>query len=125
MSASDGKGRQAEAPLRITDGWVCQFLRYEHGTKIPCSTLADAHGVMFVCPLDARAVTREEALTEGEVGKMRGMPVIAWFRGRVPEHVEPGPGRWTPSGHGLADLTLEPSLWFGDWHGYVKDGVAQ
>ena len=86
-------------------------------------TLAEADGVMFLCP-------KCYAENGGPVGTHR---VICWFVGKVPDDVDPKPGRWTPRGTGLSDLTFVPSegrtqsvLLTGGcgWHGFVVDGAA-
>jgi hypothetical protein len=91
-----------------------------------------AQGVMFICP------------------KCQGHQVLVWFRNPrnapvVPATAEPGadkgkgPSRWTASGTGLNDLTLDPSVNLDTeearkslkeypntclWHGWVKYGDA-
>lgn len=86
-------------------------------------TLAEADGVMFLCP-------KCFADNAGPVGTHT---VICWFVGKVPDDVDPKPGRWTPTGTGLADLTFVPSagrshsvLLTGGcrWHGFVANGDA-
>lgn len=90
----------------------------------PVATLADADGVIFLCPLCYK-----------KNGGTRGThSVICWFEGKVPDETSPKPGRWTPSGTGLDDLTFVPSptrpsvsvqLNGGcSWHGYVVAGDA-
>lgn len=86
--------------------------------------LAAADGVWFLCP-QCFAQNGGPAGTHG---------VICWFVGRVPDDVQPGPGRWTPAGTGLADLTFVPgtppravSVQLSGgcyWHGHVADGAA-
>lgn len=85
-------------------------------------TLAEAHGVQFLCP-------KCFAANNGPVGTHL---VGCWFVGCVPESAEPGPGRWNPSGTGLEDLTFVPPGAFSvqinggcNWHGYVKNGGAE
>lgn len=90
------------------------------------ATLAEADGLMFLCPL---CFTKNQ----GAKGTHR---VICWFKGRVPNELEPGPGRWTPTGNGIADLSLVPSVQLlggGSaqllgggciWHGFVTNGSA-
>jgi hypothetical protein len=82
-------------------------------------TLEGADGLKFLCPLCYHK-------NGGPVGTH---VVICWFVGRVPDDETPGPGRWTPRGTGLDDLTFVPSegrtqsvLITGHWHGYVTDG---
>ena len=86
-------------------------------------TLAEADGVWFLCP-------KCFADNGGTIGTHA---VICWFVGRVSDDVDPKPGRWTPTGTGLGDLTFVPSpgrshsvLLTGGcrWHGFLADGVA-
>lgn len=59
-------------------------------------TLAEADGVMFVCPgCLARAG-----------GVRPGIHSVICWQPRVPLSTSPGPGRWTFEGTGLGDLTL-------------------
>ncbi|APU88982.1 hypothetical protein Rctr197k_187 [Virus Rctr197k] len=89
-----------------------EFIRYNkpgHITRV--LTLAEADGVMFLCP------------------KCETHTVICWFRDRlVPVDESPAPGRWTPSGADIHDLTLSPSInLLGEgcrWHGFVRNGDA-
>lgn len=81
----------------------------------------DADGVMFLCP-------KCFAANGGSVGTHR---VICWFVGKVPDDVDPKPGRWVPEGTGLDDLTfVGPAaasvlLTSGcGWHGFVSRGSA-
>jgi hypothetical protein len=75
--------------------------------------LAEAEGVIFQCPL---------CVNTG------GHYVQCWFAGKVPDGLTPGPGRWTPTGTGIDDLTLNPSVHLSGegcgWHGWVKNGEA-
>lgn len=86
-------------------------------------TLADADGVWFLCP-KCFVVNGGREGTHG---------VICWFVGKVADDVAPKPGRWTPTGSGLHDLTFVPSagrtqsvlLTAGcQWHGFVANGDA-
>lgn len=88
----------------------------------PTRFLAKAHGVQFLCPKCFLA-------NGGEVGTHS---VMCYFAGRgVPDDVQPGPGRWNPSGSGLDDLTFVPPgstsvlLTSGcHWHGFIVNGDA-
>lgn len=94
------------------------------GPVIHCplvDTLAEAHGVMFLCPKCYQA-------NSGEVGTHS---VICWFVGKVPDDADPKPGRWHPGGSGLDDLTFTGPgaasvlLTSGcGWHGFVRQGRA-
>ena len=86
-------------------------------------TLVEADGVMFLCP-------KCFAENGGPVGTHR---VICWFVGKVSDEIDPKPGRWTPRGTSLVDLTFVPStgrshsvLLTGGckWHGFVTNGDA-
>lgn len=86
-------------------------------------TLGEAHGIMFQCPLCY-------AQNNGPMGTHS---VICWFVGKVPDDADPKPGRWTPQGTSIDDLTFIPSegltqsvLLLGGcgWHGLVVNGDA-
>lgn len=79
------------------------------------ATLADAHGILFVCP--------KCIVTNG--GRIGTHSAICWFRGRVPDEATPGPGRWNVSGTDFNDLTLSPSIQLiggCSWHGFIRNG---
>ena len=88
-----------------------------------------ADGVMFLCPKCYAA-----NMAKCGDGRMGTHMVMCWFVGRVPDGIDPKPGRWTPSGTGLHDLTFVPGsparavsvlLTAGcGWHGFVRDGDA-
>ena len=127
--------------MRLTD-LDAQFLRYErrpcfvgapgcsavtphtdHEFHVYVDTLAEADGVMFLCPKCYAAN-----------GGARGTHmVICWFEGKVADDVDPKPGRWNPTGTCLADLSFVPGrksssvLLLGEgcqWHGFVANGDA-
>lgn len=86
-------------------------------------TLAEADGVWFLCP----------KCFAGNGGPVGTHAVICWFVGKVADDVDPKPGRWTPTGTGLHDLTFVPSegrshsvLLTGGcrWHGFLANGDA-
>ncbi len=93
-------------------------------TRHEVDTLAEAQGVIFLCPLCW-------ATNAGPIGTHS---VICWFRDRgVLDTETPGPGRWDPAGTSLDDLSLVrldggPSsvLLTGGcgWHGSVANGMA-
>lgn len=67
-------------------------------------SLSEAQGVLFLCPVCFQK-------NGGGVGTHS---VICWFDGRgVPTDMDPKPGRWTPAGTGIADLTLNPPSFTG------------
>lgn len=80
-------------------------------------SLEEAQGVWFQCP----------ACYVRNGGPVGTHYVLCWFRDRgVPDNWDPRPGRWAPSGSGLADLTLSPSVHLSGpgcgWHGFVQAG---
>jgi hypothetical protein len=89
-------------------------------------TLPESQGIIFLCP-------KCYVTNKGVVGTHS---VICWFRHRgVPDDYDPKPGRWTPNGTGLDDLTFIPGvppiavsvLLTGDgcgWHGFIRNGDA-
>lgn len=105
-----------------TDDDICE--KMGPAEYIPTvDTLAEADGVMFLCP-------KCYAENGGPVGTHS---VICWFVGKVADQVDPKPGRWTPTGTDLHDLTFVPSagrshsvLLTGacGWHGFVTRGDA-
>jgi hypothetical protein len=112
--------------MRLTD-LEPQFLRYDQrdGGKflVPVATLAEAHGLKFLCP-------KCFAANGGPVGTHQ---VICWSRSRgTPDDAQPLPGRWAMEGTGFGDLTLNadpPSgarsvLLLGgcEWHGFITAG---
>lgn len=110
--------------LRDLDG---QLVRREpaangNDSYAPVATVAEADGVMFICPACV-----------AKLGTVIGAhSVLCWFVGKVPDDLDPKPGRWIPSGTTIDDLSfvgpqaasvlLEGSEC--GWHGYVKDGAA-
>lgn len=100
-----------------------QFLRILDATTWEYVTaLKDAHGVRFLCP----------KCFEKNGGAIGTHAILCWFVG-VDQNIDPKPGRWTPSGTSLDDLTFIPGpggtpsvkLTSPDgcqWHGLVKNG---
>jgi hypothetical protein len=91
------------------------FIRYgDERTINYVDTLAEASGVMFMCP---------------QCKSKDGHMVVCWFRERgVPDDATPGPGRWAVTGEDITDLTLAPSVHLSGegcgWHGFVTNGAA-
>lgn len=84
--------------------------------------LSEADGIIFLCPkcfVDLK-------------GKYGCHSVLCWFEGKVPDSLDPKPGRWNPVGTGLTDLSFVPGrksnsvlLTSGcKWHGFVTNGDA-
>lgn len=82
-------------------------------------TLAQADGLVFVCPL---------CFENNGKNRIGVHSVICW-NPSVPQTTDPVPGRWNLLGTGFDDLTLEAGsssiLLAGDgcgWHGFIKNG---
>src|SRR5581483_3815698 len=108
--------RDADMKLRDLEAEFVSIAAHGEETSF---ALADSHGVVFLCPK-----------CYAERGSAVGVhSVLCWFKGRVPDDRTPGPGRWTPSGGGIDDLTLTPSVHLTGggcgWHGFVTNGEAQ
>ena len=84
----------------------------------PVTALADAQGVLFLCP----------ACFAAHGGPVGTHSILVWFAGRsVPDDATPAP-RWAASGTSIDDLTLSPSVQIecaSAWHGFVTNGAAQ
>jgi hypothetical protein len=82
----------------------------------PVATLGEADGVKFLC-------IGCYLKNSGPVGTDT---VICWFKGKVPDDLDPKPGRWNPVGTGLGDLTFAGpgpfSVAHPHWHGFVEHG---
>jgi hypothetical protein len=87
------------------------------------ATLVEADGIIFLCP--------KCFIANDPKGGIHS--VICWFVGKVPDDRAPRPGRWTPSGTGLHDLTFIPppdavSVHLTGpgcgWHGHIRNGEA-
>lgn len=99
--------------MKLTD-LEPEFHRYEtrpDGEYLPdAATVADAQGIMFVCP----------------ACKTHHIQVAFRNRGVLDHQGSHGkdgkPTRWAVSGTGFADLTLQPSVDCGCWHGFVTNG---
>ena len=97
-------------------------------------TIAEADGILFQCPKCAQG---KEVIDEDGRRFVRGAhAVICWFVGHVPDDVDPKPGRWTPTGEGIDDITFVPgtppqavSVLLTNpngcgWHGHIVGGDA-
>ena len=80
--------------------------------------ITTAQGMIFLCP----------TCFQKNGGPVGTHSVLTWFRDRgVPDHEEPGPGRWAVTGTGFEDITLSPSIDIssngdGEWHGFIQNG---
>ena len=109
--------------MRLTelDACFCAKVDFSTGNFSEQNEIDGAQGVMFDCPL------------------CQSHSVLVWFKNPlnaacVPDDMFPRPGRWTATGTGLSDLTLNPSINLDTesarkhnsclWHGWVKNGDA-
>jgi hypothetical protein len=91
-----------------------QFMKtVDERTMRQVDTLAEAEGILFLCPHCFRQ-------NSGPVGTHS---VLVWFEGKgAPPSWHPLP-RWQVSGTGYNDLTINPSILnHGCWHGFVTNG---
>lgn len=108
--------------LRELDAWFIKLDSLDPKVFKRIESLAEADGIMFLCP-------KCFAANQGRVGTHM---VLCWFEGKVPDDLDPKPGRWNPAGTGLDDLTFVPGkkscsvlLTSGcNWHGFVSGGSA-
>lgn len=105
-------------PDQFVDGIMSPSGKRDQYTRV--DTLAEAHGISFRCPKCLKSAHPHR--------------VTCWFEGMVQDDANPGPGRWTPTGAGVADLTFIPGpkikatsvkLTGGcAWHGHIVGGCA-
>lgn len=103
--------------------WI-QHGRDEQGRQLMRTvfSLTEADGIRFLCP-------KCFAANGGRVGTHS---VVCWFEGKVTDDVQPGPGRWNPTGSSFEDLSFVPgkksnsvALMGGcAWHGFITNGEA-
>lgn len=79
-------------------------------------------GIWFTCPCHYAA----NGMSDIGVHK-----ILCWFRDRgVPDDLSPGPGRWTPVGNTIDDLSFDygqpahPKSVQADCHFFIKNGHA-
>lgn len=103
-----------------------KFIRLTENGHREVETIEEAQGIRFLCPV----------CFDRNRGPVGTHIVICWSRSRgVPDHVRPGPGRWTLHGTGIGDLHLEGDPVGGArsvelkggcaWHGFINHGVAE
>lgn len=91
---------------------------YPHEAVIPVPDMASAQGMWLLCPVCFKK-------NGGPVGTHL---IGVTFRNRGAldhqgsQSKHGGPSRWTVSGTGLHDLTVNPSVDCGCWHGWIKNG---
>lgn len=83
--------------LRDLDATLLKIL--DASATLFVDDLADAHGVRFLCP----------KCFETHKGKVGTHSIVCWFVGVDPGK-SPNPGRWSPSGTSLDDLSLSGSV---------------
>ena len=102
-----------------------RFLKYlDDKSYGPVKLLREADGVIFLCPV---------CFTKNNCSNVGVHSVICWFKDKVPDTLQPGPGRWNPGGTGMYDLTFVPPGMTGvkltnpdgcGWHGHIRNGEA-
>lgn len=114
----------SDVPFTALEPAFIRYLEQDGKVSFEASNIADAHGIMFLCPKCYLA-------NGGPVGTHR---VVCWSRRRgTPEHATPGPGRWYWSGADFARLTLNGDTGASSsvkleggcrWHGHIIRGLA-
>ena len=103
--------------MKLTELYPQFLAREDDSQSKTVDTLAEADGIMFLCPKCFVAN-----------GGPMGTHVIICWKPSVPLTVAPAPGRWNMRGTGYGDLSLDAGsssiqLTGGcRWHGFVKDG---
>ncbi len=93
---------------------------YQHTAQIKVATLAEAQGIQFLCPACF-------VKNKGPVGTHY---VAVGFRDRglldnQSSHNKEGkPSRWAVTGNDFTDISTQPSIDCGCWHGYLTNGVC-
>lgn len=84
--------------------------------------IAEWQGIRFTCPC------HYVANGNSDIGVHK---TVCWFRNRgVPDDLDPGPSRWTPSGTSIDDLTFVPGTPAvaisvqADCHFWIRNGHA-
>lgn len=84
-------------------------------------SLQEADGILFICP---------KCFIDNNMDFTGVHSVICWFEDKVPDELDPKPGRWNPVGNSYDDLTFVPGkktqsiqlLGGCNWHGYMING---
>ena len=106
---------------RKLDNGEIQWGGFEVDSFIDVPTFAEAHGIIFICPLEFKK-------NNGVIGSHS---VQVFFHGKpVPPHIGKNSQgqmvRWTATGTGFEDLTLTPSIFENGnppcWHGFITNG---
>ena len=103
--------------MKLTELYPQFLAREDDSQSKTVDTLAEADGIMFLCPKCFVAN-----------GGPMGTHVIICWKPSVPLTASPSPGRWNMRGTGYGDLSLDAGsssiqLTGGcRWHGFVKDG---
>lgn len=91
---------------------------YPHTEIHKVDTFALAQGIWFLCPACFKKNNGPVGTHVVEVGfESRGLLPKQSSHSRSGE-----PSRWRATGTGYDDLTLEPSVDCGCWHGFVRNG---
>lgn len=102
-------------PMRLTE-LEPQFIKRTDDTRFrEVDSIAEADGVMFVCP----ACLRKNG------NRRPGVHSIICWDPSVPQTTDPVPGRWNLIGNGYEDLTLQAgssSILTDCWHGFIRNG---
>ena len=103
--------RRRERAMKLRDLDARLMKHNADGSSDTVQSLAEADGVLFQCPICAQGLeSGTEKMSDGRERRFfRGAHyIICWFVGKVPDDLDPKPGRWTPTGTGIDDLAFVP-----------------
>jgi len=98
--------------MRLTD-LKASFIKFQDHHLVYVNSLEEAQGIIFLCPNHFKE-------NNGPIGTHS---IICCFQNKgVPDDVLPGIHRWPATGKDLEDLTLNPSVDAGCFHGWIING---
>lgn len=106
-------------PLTLEDGDPVEEYLGAREYLIDVATLAEAQGIMFLCPKCVNSGAAHHCIVSFEG---RGVESTQGSHGKDGQ-----PSRWTVSGTSMDDLSTQPSILISypcGWHGYITNGDA-
>lgn len=98
--------------MRLTD-LEPSFLKFQNHHLVYINSFEESQGIIFLCP---------SCFTKNN-GSIGTHSIICCFQDKgVPDDVLPGIHRWPATGTNLEDLTLNPSVNAGCFHGWIING---
>lgn len=85
--------------MKLTELEPYFLKRVDERTNHIVETLAEADGIGMICP----------QCFKSKGGTVGAHHILCWFYGKVPDTIDPKPGRWKAIGTGFSDLSfVEP-----------------